>query len=134
MQREESQVGRRTLNDIAALIACDQGAPGFRGKLAMGVRDDEGELWLAAEMSDRAVAKLEASADETATVRLLLGEAEFRTLVSTGAPPANPALLELSGDVAVLSRFLQRYLVPKSAVAIRTSTPTSKSARMKKRR
>jgi hypothetical protein len=120
MSDPQEAVGRRTLTAIHARLSADRAPPGFSGKVAIGVRDGEGELWLGAELGTRAIARLGTARHGAADVTLLLGEYEFSTLVRTAAPPADAKLFELSGDVEILGRFLSRYLMQQDALSIRS--------------
>lgn len=120
MTEQESAVGRGILESIAGVIARDRGCPGIRGRVDLGVRDAHGELWLSADLGARASASLSSTASAAADVSMLMGEPEFRTLVQTGAAPQNPGLAQLSGNVDLLVRFLERYLIKQSVIALRT--------------
>jgi hypothetical protein len=112
-------VGRGVLEAIDAAISLDRGPPGFVGRVAIGLRDHQGELWLTATMNGRASSSLGARPLEMPDAAILLGEEEFRALVETGEAPPNPGLLQIWGDGPLLSKFLERYLIPKSAVSLR---------------
>ncbi|MFO0723304.1 MAG: hypothetical protein U1E65_05955 [Myxococcota bacterium] len=105
------------LNALDALVRGDVGMPGLRGTLAIGVSTSVGPRWWAVECGKTAQGRFTHEVPSGADAALLLSERGARGLLE-GADLGGEA--SMFGDVALLGRFLDRYLKKQSLVSVRT--------------
>lgn len=108
-----------------AFASKDQGPPGFVGKLAVGVRLDDGEAWWQVVFDAQSTPTFVAERPTDADAELLLSAAEADAMLR-GDPSLTLEPNRLKGRRELLDQFLRRYVMPKSALSLRApdrSTP-----------
>lgn len=103
------------------LVQKDQGPPGLCGKVACGIRTATQEVWWQVTFGERAIGAFVERSPTDAGATLLVGAREATSFLETGAFPAQPTLLSLTGDRALFSRFVVRYVQQKKSVDVRAA-------------
>ena len=80
------------LDDV---VRRDGGAPGFVGRLAIGVRDGDEVTWWQVTCDRRASAAFVDRPDASCDAVLLLGGREAQSIIETGHIPERPELLRV---------------------------------------
>jgi hypothetical protein len=104
---------------LEAAIQGDAAPPGFAARLAFGVKSGEDTHWLEVVLGDQATSEVLATPNPACDGSLLLGASDADAILSTGHLPESPELLDAQGDRDLLTRFVNRYLVPKSPLSVR---------------
>jgi hypothetical protein len=111
--------GRELLAHLHDFLERDRRPPAFSGQLAIGVSSERGVDWWQVTCDRVANAAFVDEPDPACDAVLLMGEREAVSILETGRVPANPALLKARGNRALLSRFVDRYVVHRSAIDAR---------------
>ncbi len=85
------------------------GPSGLTGTVAIGVNAESGTSWLEVHLDGQAQARRVADPSDDAAW-LLLGEREASSMLLEGRLPSDARLVQVAGDVGLLSRFARRYL------------------------
>ena len=117
---DHTPLGAEFLYAIAATVEDDTGMPGISGRVAIGVRDEEGQLWWAVSLGGQAQGSFLSERPKDAGVALLLGPGEALRMMRDGSLPERPQLLQIWGDRSLLQRFSQRYLKRQSSLSLRS--------------
>jgi hypothetical protein len=112
--------GARLLALLDALVTRDGSAPGLDGRVAVGVRCDDGRwaFWRASPEVRKATTELFDGAPP-ADVTLVVDADVAESILRTGQTPANPVMLAIEGDRALFRQFARRYLAPRSWLDVR---------------
>jgi hypothetical protein len=108
---------------LSAAVARDSAGSFLSGRVALGVRTEDRDVWWTIELG--AAPKIDLSVGPPAPLadaRLFMGEAEAASLVDGGALDAG-GLLRKQGDESLMRAFFQRYLVARAPHQIRSSAP-----------
>lgn len=106
------------LEVLDAMVRSDRGAPGFSGRIAIGLRSDPARWWvveLGAHAECGFVEKMPAAADAW----LALGTTEANAILGLGEMP-EPAAVVTAGDKTLIERFCRRYIRSLSLLDIRS--------------
>ncbi len=114
-----TEPGFLLLTLLDTYVAQDSAPAGFTGKLAVGVMGRDGALWWRASFGKSCDAGFALEPSEEDDAQLLVGEVDARAALDSGRLPAEPMLLQLSGDRSLLDAFVKRYLSGKNWLTIR---------------
>ena len=130
--------GRHLLVVLHALMLRDRAPSGMEGRVAIGVRTKERDLWWKAELGMTPGSEFVDGRPSDVDGSLLLGEVEAETILKTGSIPEKPKLILVRGDRELLTRFVKRYTGRQNMVSLRAggapSAPSAKKTRKKKSR
>ncbi len=108
---------------LELLHVCVQDSPGpagFEGTVALCVRTPEGPVSWLGSFGERPNSRILRGAPHAVDFFWGLGEAEANALLGRGPLPEEPFVVH-AGECSVLDSFVERYLSPKTALALRTS-------------
>ncbi len=105
------------LDVLDALVRDDQGAPGFSGRIAIGLRGKS--RWWVVDCGDRASTAIQSKPPEHADAWLGFSEEDAAAVLGQ-APRQEAPEVAFFGDEALLQRFMTRYVRKLSQVALRS--------------
>lgn len=110
------------LDALDALVMRDAQAPMMRGQIAVGVRGAAGYRFWSARFDARSPTTARADTlPADSAVTLFLDQADADHILTTGQLPAQPKLLYIDGDRALMTRFLARYSGGKTLLGARVA-------------
>ena len=112
--------GFRLLSLFDDVVTRDPAPPGLKARLAVAVQDRATRLWWGADLAARATTAFAAAPPEGADVTVQLGVDDAESVLLRGELPADPELVWLDGDRAVLDRFLCRYFSTRDLLSLRS--------------
>jgi hypothetical protein len=100
-------------------LAADEGPPGFKAKIAIGVLEEDTTAWWVGDFGARASSFRTRHTPGDCDTVLLLGGEEATKLLEGRPLGRQPRTCSVIGDPRQLIRFNQRYLDRKGVVGIR---------------
>lgn len=112
--------GFRLLSVFDDVVTRDPAPPGLKARLAVAVRGRATRLWWVVDLAARASTVFTDVRPAGADVTVELGVDEAESVLLRGELPADPELVWLDGDRAILDRFLSRYFSTRDLLSLRS--------------
>ena len=105
------------LEVLDAMVRADRGAPGFVGKIAVGLKAQPPRWWVV-DVGSRAVGRFLDKTPEDVDAWLGLGSLEADAILGRAAMPVRASIVT-AGDRTLIEHFFRRYVRNVSLVDLR---------------